>query len=552
MGEVYKARARGPHGFEKVVAIKRILPSLALEPRFVEMFIREARVAATLSHANIVQVFELGRIGEGLYIAMEYIDGGDLRAILRACARRDEKLPLPVALHIGMEVCRGLECAHGSGGRGLVHRDINPANILLSYNGEVKITDFGVAAVPRGQGSSGSVVGKWQSMAPEQARGGEVDARSDVFSTGVLLYEALTGRPPYPGNSAAEILEQIQAENLAPPSATPGVPAQLDQPICKALALRPEARHATAGAFLAELDEAAFAAGVRLEPMATARAVRELLEPEPEPTASRPAAGLERAGGPASWVDGRGEPVDALVRRMVRDGVTVLEEVTRHRCTVEIAAPAAVSPNRPRRWWVSVAVGSALLLATGGWLLQSGLSGAEPSAAADPLSQAMTRVEEVGDAADLAGQPPVPTGPSLRIATEPAGVTATLDGRALGVTPIKVERVEPGIHRLALTKPGYAALDEEIDLRGPESGGLSVHRRLQRRVAHGSVNVFSEPWGNVWVDGRKTDKSTPLRALRLTAGPHRIEVINPVLGQRATADVVVKAGKSRLLRLTLR
>jgi eukaryotic-like serine/threonine-protein kinase len=172
MAEVFFAKAYGAHGFEKTLAIKRILPELAQDPEFEARFIAEAKVAVRLSHANVVQVFDFGRYGESLFIAMEYVDGMDLAAMLRKFKDEGRQVPLPAAFHIAIEIMRALDFAHG---HNVVHRDISPSNILISRAGEVKIADFGiaVAAQPHKHTAPGlkRVMGKWRYMSPEQTRG---------------------------------------------------------------------------------------------------------------------------------------------------------------------------------------------------------------------------------------------------------------------------------------------------------------------------------------------------------------------------------------------
>ena len=172
MAEVFLAKAYGAHGFEKTLAIKRILPELARDPEFEERFIAEAKVAVRLSHTNVVQVFDFGRFAGSLFIAMEYVDGLDLAALLRRLRDRGMKMPVAAAFQIAIELSRGLDFAHT---HGVVHRDVSPSNILLSKAGEVKIADFGiaVAAQPGKTVAAGrrKVMGKWRYMSPEQARG---------------------------------------------------------------------------------------------------------------------------------------------------------------------------------------------------------------------------------------------------------------------------------------------------------------------------------------------------------------------------------------------
>ena len=264
MAEVFLAKVYGVHGFEKTVAIKRILPELALDPEFEERFIAEAKVAVRLSHANIVQVFDFGRFGESLFIAMEFVDGLDLAALLRYM--RDEKrlVPLPTAFHIAIEIMRGLDFAHQ---HGVVHRDVSPSNILLSRAGEVKIADFGIAVAARphrpGQPGPRKVMGKWRYMSPEQTRGDQLDTRSDVFSAAAVIFEIFTGEKLFPGDDA-EVISRNIAEMVIPKASAmrTGLPARLDEILAGPLSRRPNDRPARPAVILRALIELSYESSI--------------------------------------------------------------------------------------------------------------------------------------------------------------------------------------------------------------------------------------------------------------------------------------------------
>src|SRR6476620_9043287 len=242
MAEVFLAKAYGAHGFEKTLAIKRILPELASDPEFAARFIAEAKVAVRLSHANVVQVFDFGRIGESLFIAMEYVDGLDLAALLRKFKDEGRQIPMPAALHIAIEIMRSLDFAHQ---HSVVHRDVSPSNILISRAGEVKIADFGiaVAASPhRARGGTGprKVMGKWRYMPPEQTRGDTLDTRSDMFSAASVMFELFTGQKLFPGDEAEDLIKNI--ETMPIPKANglrPGLPNRLDEILAGPLSRKP-------------------------------------------------------------------------------------------------------------------------------------------------------------------------------------------------------------------------------------------------------------------------------------------------------------------------
>ncbi|HEU5060606.1 MAG TPA: serine/threonine-protein kinase, partial [Kofleriaceae bacterium] len=208
MAEVFKAKSYGVEGFEKVIAIKRILPSMGEDKDFIKMFIDEAKIAGQLSHANICQIFELGKHQGAHFIAMEYIWGKDLLQIQHRLRKGGQIMPVAMACYIVSKVCEGLDYAHrkrDAMGRHLeiVHRDCSPQNVLISYEGEVKLIDFGIAraASRSSRTNAGVLKGKFGYMSPEQVRGLPLDHRSDLFAVGTVFYESLTGERLFQGES---------------------------------------------------------------------------------------------------------------------------------------------------------------------------------------------------------------------------------------------------------------------------------------------------------------------------------------------------------------
>ncbi|HVQ53983.1 MAG TPA: protein kinase, partial [Thermoanaerobaculia bacterium] len=263
MAELYKAKRTGVEGFQKIVAIKKILPHLADDEEFVTMFADEAKLAAQLNHPNIIHIYDLGKIQAGGYfIAMEYVDGRDLRAIQQGGGDMGVPLPVPLAVYVASKVAAALDYAHrrrDAEGHELniVHRDVSPQNILISYEGDIKLCDFGIAkaASKASKTQSGALKGKIQYMSPEQAWGKPIDRRSDLFSLGVVLHELLTGERLFRGDTDINILEKVRVAEVAPPSrANPEVPHNLDAVVLKALAREPDDRYANASDLLRDLD----------------------------------------------------------------------------------------------------------------------------------------------------------------------------------------------------------------------------------------------------------------------------------------------------------
>ena len=262
MAEVWLAKLRGPHGFERLVALKTILPSLAEEPRFRRMFVNEAKIAAGIEHVNVAHIWDLDEQAGLLYLAMEWVDGDSLQELERAAQRADEALPLSVLLRIMADVCAGLHAAHelrDLHGKSLnvVHRDVSPQNILISASGVAKLIDFGVAkAVLRRSEdtATGIIKGKLQYMAPEQALGRPLDRRADIWAVGATLYRLLARRPLFRSVGPQSAIERLRSP--APPEPLPSsVPAALSSIVLRALAFEPARRYATAAELGAALEE---------------------------------------------------------------------------------------------------------------------------------------------------------------------------------------------------------------------------------------------------------------------------------------------------------
>ncbi len=260
MAEVWRARAYGMAGFEKILVIKKVLDTLSKDEEFIRLFIDEARISVQLLHVNIVQVFDLGQVEGAYYMAMEYVHGLDL-ARLVSRSRPLGPFPVPLALFIASEVLKALQFAHdrtdddGNHLR-IVHCDISPQNVLISYAGEVKITDFGISRAAFQATSMHEVIrGKYAYMSPEQVDGKELDGRSDLFSLGIVLYELLTGRRLFKAKSRDETLARVRrAEVPSPRSYRPEVSEDLEGILLTALAQGREDRFQTAAEMLEEVN----------------------------------------------------------------------------------------------------------------------------------------------------------------------------------------------------------------------------------------------------------------------------------------------------------
>ncbi|MBP1628087.1 MAG: serine/threonine protein kinase [Holophagaceae bacterium] len=269
MAELFKARQRGVHDFQKIVAIKRILPHLSDNDEFVRMFIDEAKLAAQLTHPNIVQIFDLGRAAGFYYIAMEYVDGKDLRSILRKVREYKSPLPESVAAFVVMRVANALDYAHRKRGMDdkelrLVHRDVSPQNVLISTEGAVKLVDFGIAkaATKSTQTMAGALKGKLLYMSPEQALGQSLDSRSDIYSLGLVLFELLTGERCFQADSELGVLEKVRLGKVADVRTyNPSVSREMIAILEKALQKNLDFRYASARAMEKDLKDLVVAQG---------------------------------------------------------------------------------------------------------------------------------------------------------------------------------------------------------------------------------------------------------------------------------------------------
>lgn len=265
MAVVYRALYTAAPGVSKPVVIKRVLSTFAEHPAFVEMFLNEARISVGLSHGNIVQVFDFGQVDDEYFLAMELVDGHPLARVLKAARQKGlTSLPAPLAVGIALDMCKGLHHAHTrldarGDPLGVVHRDLSPDNVLLSYEGEVKLTDFGIAKARlagRPETEVGVVKGKYLYFSPEQARGEPLDARSDVYTVGTVLFQMLCGQRPVEGNSEFEVMRKISEGEVTPAlSLNPTLDTDLQGILKLALATSREKRYLSAEALQQSLSD---------------------------------------------------------------------------------------------------------------------------------------------------------------------------------------------------------------------------------------------------------------------------------------------------------
>jgi len=421
MAEVWKARKRGVEGFQKTVAIKRILPHLTDSSDFVTMFIDEAKLAAQLDHNHIIHIYDLGKAGDDFYIAMEFVEGKDLRSILNAARQKGRPIPLGLSLLVASRLASALDYAHRSkdfDGRelGLVHRDVSPQNVLISYEGEIKLCDFGIvkAVTKASKTQMGALKGKLQYMSPEQAWGRPVDARSDIFSLGSILFEMLTGRRLFAGDSEMSVLEAVREGRIqAPRDLDARLPLEVNTLVLRALAKEPGERFQTAGEMQREIEKVLFALKPTPAQSDLATYVRRLFDLDTAQAAAPPPKAPAAAAAGESTAPAAPAPAAAPPRAAVVP-------------TVEPAAgyePEEGAPG-PNRLPLYGGIAAAAVLAVALFFLL-GRDGGAPEASPAAAPPAATAAEPAGETVPGSepGAPPSATAPETgAVAPAPAPV----------------------------------------------------------------------------------------------------------------------------------
>ena len=515
MAEVFRAKTFGIEGFERTLAIKRILPNMADDEEFINMFIDEARICVQLTHANVVPVFELGRLDNQYYIAMEYVPGRDLRNLLDRLRKNDAHLPVAASAYITSKICEGLDYAHrktDAGGRPLnvIHRDVSPQNVLLSYEGSVKLTDFGIAKAEdrASKTQAGVLKGKFAYMSPEQVRGLEIDQRSDLFAVGILLYEMMTGQRLFVGESDFATLEKVRAAVVQPPrELNPAISEELEQVMLKALARDRDERYRTA----AELSEALQPFLIDENTVYTAKKLAAFMQQEyseeveaerrrneeyarlPPPSAREQQQAARHLAAPTSdWQQAPGVektmifesdfgPSPSLAATGIFEGelnaggagtserpTMAMEEKNGALPLLQRPGTSVLVAKRSARFW-GVAVAAAVALAVGSMLAWQKFS--------------------------LSGQ----TG-TLVVTSQPTDqVNVYLDGLLIAQhTPYTLKGVSAGSHRLVVRAPGYRDKAYRFDFDFSQGTTAEIKVELERDQAPAlagetSLDVTSEP-----------------------------------------------------------
>ncbi len=503
MAEVLRATSVGAEGFARPVAVKRIQPELSADPKFGEMFINEARIASMLHHPNIASVIDFDRDDDGTYyLVMELIHGIDLRTL-----RGSGTLPFEVVTYIIAEVLRGLsyahELVHKGQHLGIVHRDISPHNVMIGWDGSVKLVNFGIAkavAATTSISQVGSLKGKVAYMSPEQAHGKTLDGRSDLFAVGVMMHELLTGNRLFTGATEPEVLARMLNQPIAPPHlARPEVPADLSVVTLRMLERDKRRRYRHARAAL----EALLACG-----SASARgglALQDVLrERFPDQMPRIPTA----VSSPRSVVE-TVPPGTATAHRPVRQaaGRTVTDPGSRTPSAAGERSDRATEARSHSALWIAGGVGFMVAAAV---ILFAALSGGDHSAAQPPAIIASQTPPAIAVDAAPAAAPPVVAPPD----PDPPPAASSADAAPAPAPPERQPR--PATHHRHHEHPPAVAADP------------------------GRLQISVNPWAMVVIDGQSRG-STPFRG-KLPPGEHRVELRNDELGKRETVKVTIKSG----------
>jgi serine/threonine-protein kinase len=530
MAEIWLAKQLGVQGFEKLVVVKRILDQYVSEKEFVQMFLDEARLAASLNHPNVVQIYDLGQEGSSFYIAMEFIAGHDLLAILRKCKGAKGSLPPPIAARLVAGACEGLHYAHtrkDHSGQPLniVHRDVSPSNILVTYEGGVKVVDFGIAKAESQstKTEAGKLKGKFSYMSPEQIRTVPLDARSDVFALGIVLWEILVGRRLFKRENELAIMTDILEGEVRPPSELrPEIPRELDEIVLKALEKDRRKRYGSAQElqlalekYLASTPEPPTSVHVSQfmmrmfaqEYTAYRSLLRELPTAQPEQLVQIIEQG-HRTGN--SHVSGFTDP-----------NAKASAEGTR-----ESEVEAVRRPTR-RKGLIAAVAGVAALALVG--LLTFSLSRSPPPEAA---------VE--GD---------------LTVESDPAGAAVVVDGVLFKVQTPGTLRMLPLDKdlRVRVEKEGHEPREVTVRLsRQAPSKTISVLLPAEQ-AKPGTIELVTEPPGaTVVIDGKPQPGVTPLRLPDVASGVEHLIRVSLAGYQEEATSVKVEPGASAPVKLVLK
>ncbi len=607
MAEIFLARQEGPEGFAKTVVLKRILPHLSESQEFVQMFLDEARLAALLSHPNIVQVFDFGEAEGAYYLAMEYLAGEDLGSIQRLAKRKGQQIPPQVCARIIAGACEGLYHAHTlSDGAGkplnIVHRDVSPSNIMVTYQGVVKVLDFGIAKAEGKlmQTRTGVLKGKYRYMSPEQISGLELDQRSDIFALGVILHELLTGEPLFGGDNELAVIKSVMEHPVPPPRAkNPAIPEQIDEIVMRALERDRDRRFRSARQMRHSFEDFLSARTYARSTDSLEDYLRHLAGEDRIEVQMRLARGevpiVDGLGGkehPSSPSKG-GSPVPNVGTTMTpppglppRDENSPANEAHRPGKTSETEiddldfVPVSVNdefllptPEKPedsieddevvaaralagRRYALVAAVLVGFVAVGTGTYMLGSRGGAPQSALEEPIAVTGKQEEPMDGETEVASSP-VETEteaaePEQEASKEPAQLEEKKPARPqetkkVARTPRQPRQPPPEAPSPRPTpaptkdtkEPEPAEAKADIEAAPPPAP--------RRPAATGTLVVNCMPWCRVYLNGEYTGRHSPVRDLEVPTGRHLVRVVNPPSGASQEQTVLITANQEARL-----
>lgn len=521
MAEIYKGLAYDVNGLKRTVCIKKILPHISASPEFIDTLVNEAKIAVKLSHGNIAQTYDLGKVGNDYFMVMEYVHGKSLSQVAKRAKQMGEPVPLPLLTYIAAEVANGLDYMHRrSDDQGnplnIVHRDISPQNILISYSGTIKLIDFGIALAANRLGftEAGILKGKFSFMSPEQARGENLDHRSDIFSLGVVIHEALTEQRLFKADDNRETIRNVRKAHVVPPSTlNSAIPEAFDKICMRALAKDRRHRYTTAAEMRDELNKLLYKEYPNFQAADLAKYMHHLFPEEVE----RPV--LEKELTPHLIIEGT-ESALANDNKPENEATSVApqalnlseyfldddkEELTPEEKSLSISESASLDELtsqtqsfRQKKWWALAALSCVALFI---WWLNASKSSEEL-----PLPELSVNTAE------------------LFVMSTPSDAEIKLNGKSYGnSSPVHIPDLKPEItYTLSVEKPGFAPFQKEFQ---PQAGNLLRENVTLRKILpqSGNLSVRSFPTGaKIFLDEQETKLTTPAEIPNLKLGKHSI------------------------------
>ncbi|MBN1282708.1 MAG: serine/threonine protein kinase, partial [Proteobacteria bacterium] len=561
MAEIYRGLAYDVHGIsQREVCIKKILPHLSADREFIGSLIDEAKLAVRLVHGNIAQTYDLGKVGDDYYMVMEYVEGATISQINKRCIARGTLVPIPIAVYLASEVAAGIDYMHRRTDDSgvplhIVHRDISPQNIMVSFSGTVKIIDFGIAkpAFKASGTDSGLLKGKFAYMSPEQAMGEPLDHRSDIFSLGIILHEILSGRRLFKAEDSRETIRNVRKALVEPLVNTrPEIPDELDRVVMKALTKDRRHRHPFASELRDELVKFLHKHYPDFLSSDVANFVQELFKDEMgrarplEADSRTPALIIDRTN--SALAGDEQFEVTGVARAPANIKEFMLEEESESGTpppaegaqpaetggeeTTGSRPPPDLEPPRPRRragakWLAPLAVALAVA-AWGSFRLYLHLS------------------------ADHAVAPEAGAASAI-VVTDPADAEVALDGKAAGRgSPVTIRGISPDQdHTISVTKEGFLPHSEPLSLGRGEFRSVSVSLKPAAAPAADLELISTPPGAVVYLDDKETQHRTPVTMKRLDAGrPHVVGLY--LQGYKFwTKEIRLEAGQSKSFEVAL-